>query len=147
MIRVTMDDFDPGDLIARARQKDMGAVVSFLGIVRDDGIEGMDVEAYGEVAERDLREIAGEAEAKFGVVHVDIVHRVGHLRVGDHIVLIVVGATHRKAAFLACEYIIDRIKEQAPIWKKSILEMDHPVGCRASTRPAARPPPGGGVPP
>ncbi len=118
MIRVTPDDFDPGDLITRARQKDVGAVVSFLGIVRDDGIEGMDVEAYEEVAEGDLQEIAEEAEAKFGAIHVDIVHRIGHLSVGDDIVLIVVGASHRKAAFLACEYIIDRIKEQVPIWKK-----------------------------
>ncbi|HOS81565.1 MAG TPA: molybdenum cofactor biosynthesis protein MoaE [Methanolinea sp.] len=118
MIKVTRDDFDPGEIIEGARQRNVGAVVSFLGIVRDDGIERMDVEAFEEVAEQDLQAIAREAEAKFGVVHVDIIHRVGHLSVGDSIVLIVVGASHRKAGFLACEYIIDRIKEHVPVWKK-----------------------------
>lgn len=118
MIKVTWDDFEPGEIIERARQGNVGAVVSFLGIVRDDGIEGMEVEAFEEVAEKDLQTIAREAEKKFGVVHVDIIHRVGHLSVGDPIVLIVVGASHRKAAFVACEYIIDTIKEHVPIWKK-----------------------------
>ncbi|MDH7509673.1 MAG: molybdenum cofactor biosynthesis protein MoaE [Methanolinea sp.] len=118
MIKVTRDDFDLSDIIAAAQQGNIGAIVSFHGIVRDDGIEGMDVEAFEEVAEKDLQAIAAEAETRFGVAHVDIIHRVGHLSVGDSIVLIVVGASHRKAAFLACEYIIDRIKEYVPIWKK-----------------------------
>ncbi len=118
MIRVTEQEFDPADLIMQARRSEVGALVSFLGIVRDDGIEGMDVEAYEDVAEQDLRDIACEAETRFDIIFVNIVHRVGHLSVGDPIVLITVGAPHRKSAFLACEFVIDRIKERVPIWKK-----------------------------
>jgi len=118
VIQITGEDFDPGAFIEGARKRGTGAVVSFLGIVRDDGIERMEVEAFEEVARSDLSVIAGEAMEKFQVQHVDIIHRVGSLRVGENIVLIVVGAGHRKAAFLACEYIIDRIKEYVPIWKK-----------------------------
>ncbi|WP_370694497.1 molybdenum cofactor biosynthesis protein MoaE, partial [Klebsiella pneumoniae] len=68
-------------------------------MVRDDGIQQMDLEAYEEVAEGDLTRIKDEAIARFGVLRVDIVHRVGMLAVGDNIVMIVVGAPHRKAAF------------------------------------------------
>jgi molybdopterin synthase catalytic subunit len=118
MIKVTRENFDPGEIIARARQGKVGAVVSFLGIVRDDGIEGMDVEAFEEVAKKDLEDIAFVAEPRVGGVNWASIHRVGYLTVGEPIVLIVVGASHRKAAFLACEYIIDRIKEHVPIWKK-----------------------------
>ncbi len=117
-IRITRNDFDPGQILQEARRGTLGALVSFLGVVRDDGIERMDLEAYEEVAEIELARIREQAIARFGVSHVDIVHRVGMLAVGDHIVMIVVGASHRKAAFEGCEYIIDRIKESVPIWKK-----------------------------
>lgn len=117
-IRITRNDFDPGQILQEARRGTLGALVSFLGVVRDDGIERMDLEAYEEVAEIELARIREQAIARFGVSHVDIVHRVGMLAVGDHIVMIVVGASHRKAAFEGCEYIIDQIKESVPIWKK-----------------------------
>ena len=118
MIRITREDFDPAQILDEARSKELGALVSFLGVVRDDGIQQMDLEAYEEVAEGDLTRIKDEAIARFGVLRVDIVHRVGMLAVGDNIVMIVVGAPHRKAAFQGCEFIIDRIKESVPIWKK-----------------------------
>ena len=117
-VRITRDDFDPGQILQEARSGTLGALVSFIGVVRDDGIERMDLEAYEEVAEVELARIREQAIARFGVSHVDIVHRIGMLKVGDHIVMIVVGASHRKAAFEGCEYIIDRIKESVPIWKK-----------------------------
>jgi len=117
-VRITRDDIDPGKILQEAQRSTIGALVSFLGVVRDDGIERMDLEAYEEVAEEELAWIREQAIARFAVSHVDIIHRVGMLSVGDHIVMIVVGASHRKAAFQGCEFIIDRIKESVPIWKK-----------------------------
>ncbi|OPX72781.1 MAG: molybdopterin guanine dinucleotide biosynthesis protein MoaE [Methanoregulaceae archaeon PtaB.Bin108] len=124
MIRITRDDFDISALLEEARGDENGAIVSFVGIVRNDGIERMEVEAFEEVAEQELFRIRQEAIEKFGVTSVDIIHRVGSLAVGDRIVLIIVGASHRKAAFLGCEYIIDRIKESVPIWKKEYTAGD-----------------------
>lgn len=124
MIRITRDDFDISALLEEARGDENGAIVSFVGIVRNDGIERMEVEAFEEVAEQELFRIHQEAIEKFGVTSVDIIHRVGSLAVGDRIVLIIVGASHRKAAFLGCEYIIDRIKESVPIWKKEYTAGD-----------------------
>jgi molybdopterin synthase catalytic subunit len=118
MIEVIRQDFDPGVLIDSARKPGTGAVVSFLGVVRDDGITSMDLEAYEEVARDELSRIRDRAMERFGLETVTIVHRIGTLAVGDHIVLIVVGASHRAAAFSACEFIIDSIKESVPIWKK-----------------------------
>lgn len=99
----------------------MGAQVTFCGVVRDDGgVERMELEVYEEVAVRELGLIRDEAMRGYPVESVDIVHRVGSLRVGETILLIIVGAGHRKEAFAACEYIIDRIKQTVPIWKKEI---------------------------
>lgn len=124
MIRITRDDFDISALLEEARSGENGAIVSFVGIVRNDDIERMEIETFEEVAEQELSRIRQEAIEKFGVTSVDIIHRVGSLAVGDRIVLIVVGASHRKAAFLGCEYIIDRIKESVPIWKKEYTPGD-----------------------
>ncbi|HOI12449.1 MAG TPA: molybdenum cofactor biosynthesis protein MoaE [Methanoculleus sp.] len=121
MIGVTRDDFDVNAVIGRVRRPDMGALVTFLGTVRDDGgVEVMELEAYEEVAERELAAIRDEAFAKYPITAVEVIHRVGRLRVGENILLIVVGAGHRKEAFDACEYILERIKESVPIWKKEI---------------------------
>ena len=118
MIAITEDDFDPGAYIDAARTPDNGGIVAFTGIVRDDGIISMELESYKDVALQELTLIRDEAMARYGINSLDIIHRTGKLAVGDHIVLIVVGSSHRKAAFQACEYVIDRIKESVPIWKK-----------------------------
>lgn len=118
MISVTRDDFDVNAVIDRVRQPDMGALVTFLGVVRDDGIEEMDLEAYEEIAKKELATIRDEAFANYPIEAVEIIHRIGRLRVGENILLIVVGAGHRKEAFAACEYILERIKQSVPIWKK-----------------------------
>jgi molybdopterin synthase catalytic subunit len=118
MIKVTSGDFDVQATIDAAARRSIGAFVTFVGVVRDDGIERMYLEADCFAAEEELSCIRTEAVDRFGVETVDIIHRVGDLRVGDPIVLIIVGASHRRAAFQACEYIIDRIKESVPIWKK-----------------------------
>jgi len=120
MISIQTEDADIGGLIAAARQPGTGAIVVFDGIVRDDDIREMELEAYRDVAEKELAEIAGQAMEKFGLISVDIVHRVGRLRVGDNILVIVVGAGHRKEAYEGSRYIIERIKAGVPIWKKEI---------------------------
>ena len=118
MIAITEEDFDPGVYIDAARIRENGGIVAFTGIVRDDGITSMELESYKEVALQELTIIRDEAMARYAVNSIDIIHRTGKLAIGDHIVLIVVGSSHRKSAFRACEYIIDRIKESVPIWKK-----------------------------
>lgn len=123
---ITRDDFEPGLLIQGAKQRQMGAVVTFLGIVRDDGIEEIELEAYEEVALHDLLSIREEAIQKFSLLSAEIIHRIGVLRVGDNILLIIVGASHRQEAFMGCEYILERIKMTVPIWKKEVT----PTGIR-----------------
>ncbi|MBR1368770.1 molybdopterin biosynthesis protein MoeE [Methanocalculus chunghsingensis] len=118
VVTVTQEDFDINRLIEERKASDMGAFVSFIGIVRDDGIERMELEAHQEVAVEELEVIRDEAFAKFPIKSVDIIHRIGDLRIGDNIVLILVGAGHRREAFEGCEYIIERLKERVPIWKK-----------------------------
>ena len=118
MIAIQKDDFDINNVIGSAKSRNIGALVIFLGIVRDDDIELMELEAYEEVAIRELEEIAASAKQLFPIESVDIIHRIGPLHVGDNILLIVVGAGHRRAAFEGCEYIIERIKKTIPIWKK-----------------------------
>lgn len=120
MISITRDPIDAGALIEAARRPEMGALVTFTGTVRDDGIEAMELEAYEEVAVRELEGIRDEAMAAHPILSADIVHRIGSLRVGETILVIVVGAGHRREAFAACEFILERIKETVPIWKKEI---------------------------
>lgn len=118
MITITREDFDPGAYIREAIDSEVGGIVTFTGVVRDDGITAIELETYEEAALQELHSIRDEAMSRFPITSVDILHRIGRLSIGDHIVLIVVGAPHRRAAFEACEYIIDRIKETVPIWKK-----------------------------
>ncbi len=118
VVTVTQEDFDINRLIEERKAPDMGAMATFIGIVRDDGIERIELEAHQEVAVEELEAIRDEAFAKFPIKSVDIIHRIGDLNVGDNIVLILVGAGHRREAFEGCEYIIERLKERVPIWKK-----------------------------
>lgn len=118
MISITRDVIDTGTMIDAAKRPGMGALVTFCGVVRDDGVERMELEVYEEFAVRELETIRDEAMRKYPIESVDIVHRVGSLFVGETILLVIVGAGHRKEAFAASEYIIDRLKQTVPIWKK-----------------------------
>ena len=120
MISIQAGDVDIGALVNRAKQRGMGAIIVFDGIVRDDDIREMELEAYRDVAVKELERIAEDAREKFSLLSVDIIHRIGRLRVGDNILVIVVGARHRKEAYEGSRYIIEMIKAGVPIWKKEI---------------------------
>jgi len=120
MIEITSRDFSLDEMVKRAKRLDAGAVVTFLGTVRDDGIEMMELEAFQEAALPELESIRGEAMSRFDLLSAEIVHRIGRLSVGDNIVAIVCSAGHRDEAFQGCRYIIEELKKRAPIWKKEI---------------------------
>ncbi len=115
---------DPAALVALVQAPDMGAVVTFAGIVRDNfggrATAYLEYEAYESMALAVLEQLAGEARATWGTGAIAIHHRVGRLEIGEIAVLIVVAAAHRHEAFEATEWLMDRIKEVAPIWKKEI---------------------------
>jgi len=125
MIRVQQEDFDPGAELERLRGKlqgNTGAMVSFIGLVRDlnegDGITGMTLEHYPGMTEKALAAIAAEATARWKLNDAVIIHRVGPLAPNDRIVLVIAASAHRKEAFRACEFMIDALKTKAPFWKK-----------------------------
>jgi molybdopterin synthase catalytic subunit len=122
MIAIAEDDFSLDELVRKAKRDDAGAMVIFLGMVRDDGIEKMELEAFQEAALAELERIADEAAGRFHLTSLDIVHRVGSLSVGANIVAIVCSAAHRDDAFRGCRYVVEELKSRAPIWKKEIGE-------------------------
>jgi len=122
MIAIQTADVDIGKLIEGAKKHGTGAIVVFDGIVRDDEITEMELEAYEEVAVPELEKIAAEAKKTHHLLSVDIVHRIGHLSVGENILIIVVSAGHRKEAYEGSRYIIETIKAGVPIWKKELTK-------------------------
>jgi molybdopterin synthase catalytic subunit len=122
MIAIQNEDIDIGSLIQGAKKRSTGAIVVFDGIVRDDDICEMELEAYEDVALPELEKIARDATEQFNLLHVDIVHRVGCLAVGENILVIVVGAGHREEAYRGSRFIIEAIKAGVPIWKKELTK-------------------------
>lgn len=120
MIRIQTEDVDIAALIAAAKKPGAGAVVVFDGIVRDDEITEMELEAYEDVAVAEMEKIAHDATEKFRLLHVDVIHRIGRLAIGENILVIVVSAGHRQEAYAGSRYIIDEIKHSVPIWKKEL---------------------------
>lgn len=122
MIALTKDIIDHHALTEQVRRSDCGAVVTFLGTVRDltDGklTVALDYEAYPGMAEKKLAEIEQDTRERWPVGDIALVHRLGHLEVGEVSVAVVVSCPHRAQAFEACRYAIDRLKELVPIWKK-----------------------------
>lgn len=121
---VTRSPLDPAPLVALVQAPDVGAVVTFAGVVRNNfggrSTARLEYEAYEPMAERVLGEIAAEAQQRWGTGAIAVHHRVGTLEIGETAVLVVVASAHRHAGFEAAEWIMDRIKEVAPIWKKEI---------------------------
>jgi len=122
MIAIQTNDVDIGALIAAAKKHGTGAIVVFDGIVRDDNITEMELEAYEDVAIQELEKIARDARELFGLLHVDIIHRIGRLAVGENILIIVVAAGHRGEAYAGSRFIIEAIKAGVPIWKKELTK-------------------------
>ncbi len=122
MIAIQTGDVDIGALIDAAKKHGTGAVVVFDGVVRDDDITEMELEAYEDVAIQELQKIAKDATEQFRLLHVDIIHRIGRLSVGENILIIIVAAGHRKEAYAGSRFIIEAIKAGVPIWKKELTK-------------------------
>lgn len=125
-IRIQVDDFSQDDEIAalKASSQRIGGIATFLGCARDFS-EGRDVseigfEAYDSMALAEMYRLRSEAIAKYDLIDARIVHRVTTVRPGDNIVFIAAAAEHRAAAFDACRWMIDELKQRVPIWKKEI---------------------------
>ena len=123
-VRVQTADFDAGREIAALRAGDarVGAVASFIGIVRDVNdaarVSTLTLEHYPGMTEKALEAIVAEARSRFDVYDVLVIHRVGALAPTDQIVLVVVTSAHRESAFDACRFLMDYLKTRAPFWKK-----------------------------
>lgn len=123
-IRVSPEDFDLSEETSRIRAANpqTGAIVSFVGVVRNrnDGsdVAAMSLEHYPGMTEKALGAIIKSARARWSIDDVTVIHRVGDLAVGDQIVLALVSSAHRREAFEACEFIMDWLKTEAPFWKK-----------------------------
>ena len=131
MIQIQEKDFDIGDLYQQVTASDnnplgYGAIVTFIGKVRDFNLEqsvsGLSLEHYPGMTEKSLINISDQAKQRWPIAQPIIIHRIGDLQPGDQIVYIGVASAHRKAAFEACEFLIDYLKTQAPFWKKEKSE-------------------------
>lgn len=113
------------EVAARVAAPSVGAIVTFIGTVRDHTgdrrVRYLEYEAYPQMAEPVLEQIGREAQARWpSILKVAIVHRVGRLEVGEASIVIAVAASHRQDTFAACSYIIERVKAIVPIWKKEV---------------------------
>ncbi|HEX2830187.1 MAG TPA: molybdopterin synthase catalytic subunit MoaE [Burkholderiales bacterium] len=122
-VRIQTEDFDVGREIAALRKgnRSIGAVASFVGVVRDvnegDTVSRMTLEHYPGMTEKSIEAIVSQARGRWNVIDALVVHRVGTLAPTDQIVLVIVTSSHRGDAFAACEFIMDYLKTQAPFWK------------------------------
>jgi molybdopterin synthase catalytic subunit len=125
LVRVTPDPISADEALGFVADAGAGGTCVFLGTVRDrssaGGVDGLTYEAWEELAERRLREIADEAFAMWPIRRVALLHRTGDLRIGDVSVVVAVSAEHRAEAFEACRHAIERLKQDVPIWKKEHL--------------------------
>ena len=122
MIRLTTEPINYAALTEQVQRNDCGAVVLFLGTVREltEGRQtlALDYEAYPAMAEKKMAEIERATRERWPVGEMAMVHRLGHLKLGDVSVAVAVSCPHRSQAFEACRFAIDRVKEIVPIWKK-----------------------------
>ncbi|MBC5809811.1 MAG: molybdenum cofactor biosynthesis protein MoaE [Candidatus Eremiobacteraeota bacterium] len=123
MIEIMREPLRLEALLERVRDDACGAVVAFLGVVRNAdesgrAVDGLSYEAYDALALAEMEMIAAQARERFGALHVAIVHRVGDLALGEASVAVAASAPPRAHAFDACEFAIDELKARVPIWKK-----------------------------
>ncbi len=126
LIRITPDALDPQPFIAHVRRDEAGAVALFLGVVRNNSqgrrVLHLEYDAYPEMAEKKLREVAEEIMSRWPITDIAIAHRTGRLEIGETSLLVVVSSPHRQEAFAACHHAVNRIKEVVPIWKKEVWQ-------------------------
>jgi molybdopterin synthase catalytic subunit len=144
-VRVQVAPFDAGAEVnaLHAANLGVGAVVSFVGYVRDfnagQEVAGMFLEHYPGMTEKALVKIIADAERRWPLLRLEVLHRVGELAPGEPIVFVGVASAHRQAAFEACDFVMDYLKTQAPFWKKESTEAGPKwVEGRDSDRAAAR---------
>jgi molybdopterin synthase catalytic subunit len=122
MIKLTHDAIDVDAVLKSVSSPAAGAVVLFLGTTRreTEGREtaSLDYECYPKMAEKELSDLETEARKRWSLVECNVVHRLGHLEIGEVSVAVAVSSPHRQAAFDAAEWLIDRIKQVVPIWKR-----------------------------
>lgn len=124
MVEITDGPIDFADVTERVRSNSAGAVCLFLGTVRemtgDRRTSSLDYEAYPVMARKTMEELEAEARQRWPVLECAIVHRVGHLELGEVSVAVAVSTPHRGQSFEACRWLIDTLKEVVPIWKKEV---------------------------
>ena len=126
LIEITPEPLAPAPFLQHVRRDDSGALVLFLGVVRNNNLGRrvlyLEYDAYPEMAKRKLWEVGEEALARWPITDVAIAHRTGRLEIGETALLVAVSSPHRHDAFAACHHIVNRIKEVVPIWKKEVWE-------------------------
>jgi molybdopterin synthase catalytic subunit len=120
--QITSSPINATDLIPRVRRDSDGAVVLFMGVVRDHDagrpVVGLSYEAYEAMATRKLSEVCADVAAQYEIGDIAVIHRIGDLAVGEASVVIAVAAPHRDAAYKASREVIERLKREVPIWKR-----------------------------
>jgi len=126
LFEVTEGPLSVEPLVQEVVKDTIGAVVTFIGVVRGFSrgkrVRFLEYEAYKEMAEEKLAELGAEVKQKWGLTEIAIRHRVGHLEIGEIAVVIAVASPHRQEAFEACEYAINQLKKNVPVWKKEVWE-------------------------
>ena len=123
-VRVQQEDFDACAEAAAlvSGRSDVGAVVSFIGLCRDEGgrLAGLEIEHFPQMAQAEIERVAREAEARWPLAGITAIHRFGKINPGEQIVLVAVASAHRGEAFAAAEMLMDFLKTRAPFWKRAI---------------------------
>ncbi len=124
-VRIQREDFDPAAEVdaLTAGRGDVGAVVSFLGLCRDEEgrLSGLELEHYPGMAEAELSRVGADAAARWPLLGLKIIHRFGLIQPGERIVLVAASSSHREAAFGAAGFVMDFLKTRAPFWKREHL--------------------------
>jgi len=124
LVKIQTEDFDVNSELKKLRgnRQDIGAIVNFIGLVRDlndgDAVSTLTLEHYPGMTEKALEKIALEAKKRWNVMEILVIHRIGTLKPTEQIVLVAVAGAHRGEAFKACEFMMDYLKTSAPFWKK-----------------------------
>ena len=137
-VRVQCADFDASAEVTRltSNRKDVGAVVTFTGLCRDEAgrLSALELEYYPGMAERQIAKIAADATARWPLTGLTVIHRFGRIAAGENIVFVAAASSHRQAAFEAASFMMDFLKTEAPFWKKEHLADGTTAGWVAANR-------------